>query len=279
MAEEKNGLTDKVVWVTGSSRGIGRAIAQHLASRGAKVAIHGTSPTSVRAFDEGDTLDGVAEFIAKESGSQTMAVHGDLSDEQAVASLASQIRSRFGPIDILVNSAGGDIGAQGTQGPQGGKPSGNDAVSISLADIRAVLDRNLMTCILTCREVAPEMMERKSGAIVNLGSIAGLSGHGHSAIYGTAKAAVHEYSRCLAEQLRPYDVRVNVIAPGEITSPRFKASRPLEESRLVTSGTLERYGRTEEVARLVEFFVAEDQNSYVTGQVLRIDGGQQMFPS
>lgn len=275
---QKAELAGKVVWVTGSSRGIGREIARHLAQCGAKIALHGTSQTSVRAFGEGDTLDDVAASIARESGSEVIAVQGDLSDEKTVQKAASQIRSQFGKIDILVNSAGGDIGSQGTQGPQGGKPEGNDAISISIEDIKAVLDRNLMTCILTCREVAPEMMKRKSGAIVNLGSIAGLTGHALSAIYGTAKAAVHEYSRCLADQLRPFDVRVNVIAPGEITSPRFKASRPLEESRMVSSGTLKRYGQPKEVAELVEFFVSE-RNSYITGQVLRIDGGQQMFPS
>jgi len=83
-------------------------------------------------------------------------------------------------------------------GKNAGKPLSNDAVFISVEDIRTVLDRNLMTCILCCREIAPEMIARKSGCIVNIGSISGLSGHAAEAIYSTAKAAVHEYSRCLA---------------------------------------------------------------------------------
>jgi len=271
-------LTGKVAWVTGSSRGIGRVIADHLASLGAVVAVHGTSPFSTRAFNEAQSLQAVAEAIASEHGSQALAVHGDLTDEAVVKRCADQIREGLGRIDILVNCAGGDIGAQGVQGANAGKPLGNDAVSISMEDIQAVLGRNLMTCILCCREVAPEMMERRSGRIVNIGSIAGLKGNETQAIYSTAKAAVHEYSRCLAVQLRPYDVAVNVVAPGNTITPRFLASRPTDESRMIRGGTLERYGWPIEVARAVAF-LASESTTYITGQVLRVDGGTQCWPS
>jgi 3-oxoacyl-[acyl-carrier protein] reductase len=203
-------------------------------------------------------------------------VWGDLTDEATVKRCADQIRAQFERIDVLVNCAGGDIGAAGVMSASSGKPAGNDAVNISLADLRAVLDRNLLTCILACREVAPEMIGRCSGWIVNIGSIAGLSGSGQSAMYCTAKAAVHEYSRCLAEQLRPYDVRVNVVAPGPIVTPRFEATRPIDEAMKVTGGTLERYGWPIEVARAVAFFVT-GESSFITGQVLRVDGGRQLF--
>ena len=164
---------------------------------------------------------------------------GDLTDEARVQEIAAQIRAKFGQIDILVNCAGGDIGTEGVTAPNAGKPEGNDAIHISLQDIRTVLDRNLMTCILCCREVAPEMMERKEGWIVNIGSIAGLNGNVTEAIYSTAKAAVHEYTRCLAALLRPYNVCVNVIAPGPIVTPRFLASRPTEDEMKVKGGTLD----------------------------------------
>ena len=269
-------LEDRVAWVTGSSRGIGRVIAAHLASLGARVAVHGTSPYSTRAFDEADSLEAVAQAIAQEHDVEVLPVWGDLSDEATVKKAADEIRQRFGPIDVLVNCAGGDIGAQGVMSPTAGKPPGNDAVHISVDDLRAILDRNLMTCILTCREVAPEMMERGLGWIVNIGSIAGLAGFEQQAIYSTAKAAVHEYSRCLAALLRPHNVYVNVVAPGPIVTPRFLASRPIDEDQKVTGGTLERYGWPIEIARTVAFLVTSD-SSYISGQVLRVDGGKQLW--
>ena len=271
-------LAGKVAWVTGSSRGIGRAVAAHLAGLGADVAIHGTTPTSTQAFEEAESLDAVAQEIANETGANVLAVHGDLTDLDVVENHVASIRSHFGHIDILVNNAGGDIGTQGVTGENAGKPVANDAINVSLEDIRTVLDRNLMTCILPCREVAPEMVERKQGWIVNIGSIAGLSGHAREVVYGVSKAAVHEYTRCLAAQLRPDGVYVNAIAPGEIITARFVASRPTNEDRKVHDGALTRYGWPDEIAKTVEFFVTNN-SSYITGQILRVDGGAQLFPA
>ena len=274
---EKKRLAGKVAWVTGSSRGIGRVIAAHLADLGASVAVHGTSPTSTRAFDEAESLEAVAQDISDQSGSPAMAVWGDLTNPDRVQKIAGQIRATYGQIDIQVNCAGGDVGTQGVTAPNAGKPVGNDAIHISLQDIRTVLDRNIMTCILCCREVAPEMMERKEGWIVNIGSIAGLNGNITEAIYSTAKAAVHEYTRCLAALLRPYNVAANVIAPGPIVTQRFLASRPTEDEMMAKEGTFVRYGWPIEVARAVAFFATND--SFITGQVLRVDGGRQIWPA
>ena len=274
----KKRLANKVAWVTGSSRGIGRVVASHLASLGADVVVHGTTPTSTRQLNEGDSLEAVAAELAAEHDANVFAVHGDLTNAETVENLVVEIRERFGHIDILINNAGGDIGSKGVTAENAGKPIVNDALKISMNDFRAILDRNLMTCILACRAVAPDMMERNEGWIVTIGSIAGLSGSPSGVTYSVSKAAVHEYTRGLAAQLRPHGVYANVIAPGEIITARFEASRPTQDERKVKTGALTRYGWPFEVAKAVEFFVTSD-SSYVTGQVLRVDGGAQLWPS
>jgi 3-oxoacyl-[acyl-carrier protein] reductase len=271
-------LAGQVAWVTGSSRGLGRVMAAHLGRLGAAVAVHGTTPTSARAFGEGESLDQVARDVAKETGGRVLAVWGDLTDPAQVAAAARKIRAELGPIDILVNNAGGDIGPAGALGPRGGKPERNDCVFISIEDLRGVLDRNLLSCILVCREVVPEMIERRTGRVVTLGSVAGLHGRADGAMYAVAKAAVHEYTRCLAVQLRPYNIPVNCIAPGGTLTARFTATGQAEPHVLEKGAVLEGYGRAEDIARAVEYFVT-DAGRHVSGQVLRIDGGAQTWPA
>lgn len=271
-------LKNKVAWITGSSRGIGKAIAEHFADRGAKVVIHGSRPDSPKVFQEGESLVTNADAIEKKYGNPCIAVTGNLTDYTVVQNIVSDIHNKMGPIDILVNCAGGDIGSRGVQADLAGKPEGNDALSISLEDIKAVMDRNFLTCVLCCKAVVPEMMARKNGKIINIGSIAALTGISGSTIYASAKAAVHEYSRCLAVQLRPYDITVNVIAPGDTVTGRFLASRVTEDARKVQSGTLDRYGWPAEIAAAVEF-LASDASSFISGEVIRVDGGSQCWPS
>ncbi|MFQ5732370.1 MAG: SDR family NAD(P)-dependent oxidoreductase [Planctomycetaceae bacterium] len=270
-------LAETSVWITGSSRGIGRVIAEELCRLGADVAVHGTRPDSPRTFGEGESMEQTAAEIAATHPGNAIGVWGDVTEEREVARIAGQIRETFGRIDVLVCCAGGDIGAAGTGAGRGGRPEDDDCLNIALDDVHSVLDRNLLSAILCCREVAPEMMRRKAGRIITVGSIAGLSGRPTGAIYAVAKAAVHEYTRCLAAQLRDFNVPVNCVAPGGTVTERFLRIHEIDRERLVDGGTLERYGRPHEVAGVVGFLCREE-SAFVSGQVIRVDGGGQTFP-
>ncbi|MFN8523416.1 MAG: SDR family oxidoreductase [Chloroflexota bacterium] len=278
MSNADRPLSGKVAWVTGSSRGLGRVIATHLGSLGAAVVVHGTTPTSAQAFNEAASLDDVAAGVARDSGAEVLRIWGDVTNQDHVTRMVGEVQDRFGRIDILVNNAGGDIGAAGTGGPGGGKPQPNDAVFIPLPDVRAVMDRNFMSCVMVCKAVVPGMMERKQGWVVNIASVAAHRSREQLAIYGAAKAAVTHYSRSLADQLRPYNIPVNVISPGGTVTPRFLATNNPDPAKVGLSGTLDRYAEPIEVARAVAFLVA-DPGAFVSGQVIRVDGGSQLWPA
>ena len=270
-------LQDQVVWITGSSRGLGRVMAEEICSLGAKVAVHGTRPDSPKTFGEGESMEQVAHDVAADRSGEAMAVWGDMTSADEVSRVAGEVRDKWGKIDILVCCAGGDIGAAGTGVGKGGRPENDDCLSIALDDLQSVMDRNLLTAMLCCREVAPEMMERKSGRIITIGSIAGCYGRESGSIYAVAKAAVHEWTRCLATQLRPYNIPVNCVAPGGTVTERFLRIHETDQSKMIEEGTLDRYGRPVEVAGVVGF-LCQPQSRFISGQVIRVDGGGQTFP-
>jgi 3-oxoacyl-[acyl-carrier protein] reductase len=170
-------LKGKVALVTGAGRGLGRAFAERLASLGADVAIHGMRENGPAEYGEGSTLTAVAADVAAAHGVRTIRVLGDLTQGTDIARLVETTTKELGPIDILVHNAGGDIAAKG------GKPDPNDAVGIREEDVRAVLDRNLLSTILTCQAVAKEMMPRRQGRIVTIGSVAAFKGRTNGSIY------------------------------------------------------------------------------------------------
>lgn len=271
MAGQARLLEGQVALVTGAGRGLGRAFAERLAALGCDIGVHGMREHGPAEYGEGRTLTDTAGEIAEAHGVRTCRLLGDLTDAEQVAQVVAGTEAELGPIDILVHNAGGDIAAKG------GKPDPNDAVAIKEEDVRAVLDRNLLSTILVCQRVAPGMMARRRGRILTLSSIAAFVGRAQSVIYATSKAGVVHYTRCLATQLRPYDVTVNSLAPGDTRTARFLGTRDVAEERLVEEGTLERVATVDEVARVVDFF-AGPLGAFVSGQVLRVDGGTQCWP-
>lgn len=266
-------LKGQVALVTGAGRGLGRAFAETLAKMGASIAVHGMRENGPAEFGEGTTLTATAEAIGKEHGVKTVRLLGDLTKMEDCARIVAETETALGPIDILVHNAGGDIAAAG------GKPNPNDCISIKEADVRSVIDRNLLSTIFICQQVSPGMMQRRRGRIVTLSSIAAFIGRTEGSIYATAKAAVVHYTRCLASQLRPYEITVNSIAPGGTRTGRFVGTgQGNDPKKMVTEGTLDRVATVDEVARTVAFF-AGPGGAFVTGQTLRVDGGGQLWPA
>lgn len=264
-------LKGKVALVTGAGRGIGRAIAVRLGARGADVVVHDFSRDSNSDFGEGETIDEVAETI-RQFGSKAFVITGDLTDADTVEQVVERVSTEFAPIDVLVNNAGGDIAADGKS-----KATPNNAF-IQDADLVAILHRNLMTTMKVSRAVAQRMVAAgRPGRIINISSLAGLAATTHETTYGVAKAGVIHFTKCLSVQLREHGINVNAVAPGRIKSARWMAtieSRPGAEELLSETRPLLRLGEPEDVANIVEFF-AGDLAKFVSGEVLRVDGGLQ----
>jgi len=265
-------LEGQVALVTGAGRGLGRAFGEHLAALGCHVAVHGLREHGPSEYGGSETLSDVTRAIAARHGVRTVKVLADLTRTADIERSLATIAAELGAIDILVHNAGGDIAAAG------GKPDPNDAVHIKEEDVRAVIDRNLLSTIFVCQQVAQGMMQRRRGRIVTISSVAAFKGRTGGAIYATAKAGAVHFTRCLADQMRPYDVTVNAIAPGDTRTERFLATRSVDPARMVEAGTLDRIATVDEVARVVDFF-AGPQGAFVSGQVVRVDGGGQGWPA
>ena len=181
-------LEGKTALVTGSGRGLGRQMAERLAARGANILLHDKGWEAPSQYQEAADLGEVEQDFAK-FGVKVLAVTGNIGDPLAVAAMKEKIDAELGQVDILVNCAGGDIGAAG------GKPVPNNALDIPLEDVQALTENNLIGTIAVCKAFIPPMRARNAGIVVNIGSVAGHVGVPDGSIYAILKAAVAHYTR------------------------------------------------------------------------------------
>lgn len=245
-------LQGKNAIVTGASRGIGRSIALELAKQGANVVVN-------YAGSEAKAEEVVQEAIS--FGVRSFKVQTDISKESEVKEMMKSVTNELGSIDILVNNAG--------------ITKDNLLMRMKEDEFDQVVQTNLKGTFLCTKAVTRQMMKQKSGRIINVASIVGVSGNPGQANYVAAKAGVIGLTKTTAKELASRNILVNAVAPGFISTDMTDRLSEEQQDSLLNLVPLERFGKPEDVARVVRFLATEDAN-YITGQTIHIDGGMVM---
>ena len=242
-------FSGKTVLVTGSTRGIGRAIAEEFAKHGANVIISGT----VR-----ERAEEVAKELAEKYGVKTLGVGMDVSDPQSVENAFKEINAAFGGVDILVNNAG----------------ITRDTLFLRMKpeDWQRVLDVNLTGTFLVTKQVVRHMTKKRWGRIINISSVVGFTGNVGQVNYATTKAGLIGFTKSLAKELAPRNVLVNAVAPGFIETDMTETLKEEIKEEYRKQIPLGRFGKPEEVARVV-LFLASPMADYITGETIHVNGG------
>jgi len=241
-------IQNKIAIVTGGGGGIGGAIVRRFAREGAKLAITDIDPQAARAT--------AAELNAQ--GTDAVAIVADVTKKQSVGEMVQAALDRWSRIDILVNVAGG--------------AERKPVVEMTAADWDYVVNMNLKSAFLCSQAVLPAMLKQKYGKIVNISSIYGFTGNATRSSYAAAKAGVAAFTKSLALEVVNNSINVNAVAPGRVTTPRVR-NRYSDESwaAAVAQVPMRRAGTPEEIASAV-LFLATDENSYITGQTIHVNG-------
>lgn len=245
-------LEGKTALVTGASRGIGRAVAVALAAAGAKVAVN---------YAGNDAAAEETKAAIEAAGGTAILVKADIADCEAVEKMVADTVEAFGQIDILVNNAG--ITRDGL------------LMRMKNEDFDAVINTNLKGVYYTTKAVTKLMMKKRYGRIINMASVVGLTGNAGQANYAAAKAGVIGFSKTVAKELASRGITCNMVAPGLIATDMTKDLPEKAKEAMMTSIPLGRAGQPEDVAQAV-LFLASDNASYITGQVINVDGGMVM---
>ena len=252
-------LEDKVALVTGSRRGIGKAIALTFAEAGADVAV------SDCVIDDGE-LKAVAEQITK-LGQRTLVIKADISQKKDVENMVRLMMDKFGGVDILVNNAGIVLPVPVLEV--------TEVLEVPDDNWNRMIDVNLKGCYLCSQAIGKIMVKQKQGNIVNIASVSGLHvANTLNVVYNITKAGVIMLTRTLAKELAAYNIRANAIAPGGVRTDLLKPvwTNPEYLKRVEASIPMKRIAEPVEIAN-VALFLASDTSSYITGQVIPVDGG------